>query len=224
MKTSPLHFPRFLVIEGPDGSGKTTQLEMLRDFLVRKGQTVIVAREPGGTKVGEGIRTLFKENFGDTHPMTEALMMLAARNQLYCEVIHPALYEQQTWVLTDRHHPSMYAYQGAGHQLGFGVLNDLRAGMGDMDVTAHGTVILSVSAEERERRMDERGGRDAIDDADLDFRKRVAEAYHEIINGNWHLKLGILHDVNGQGTAQEVHERILDAFYCDLKHLEDVAA
>lgn len=214
-----MKYPRFLVIEGPDGSGKTTQLEMLRQFLIRMGQKVVIAREPGGTKIGEGVRTLFKENFGDTHPMTEALLMLAARNQLYCEVIYPAL-QRGEWVITDRHHPSMYAYQGAGHQLGFGVLNDLRRGMGDMDIAAHGTVILSVPAEERERRMDERGGRDAIDDADLEFRRRVAEAYHEIVHGNWHLMLGVLHDVNGLGEAQEVHERILDAFYLDLKHLE----
>lgn len=219
MKYRPMHFPRFLVIEGPDGVGKTTQLEMLREYLIGKGQEVVIAREPGGTAIGEGVRTLFKENFGNTHAMTEALLMLAARHQLYCEVIYPAL-QRGAWVLTDRHHPSMYAYQGAGHQLGFGALNDLRMGMGDHDTVANSTVILSVPAEERERRMDERGGRDAIDDAELDFRQRVAEAYHEIMHGNWHLRLGVLHDVNGLGTAQEVHERILDALYLDIRHLE----
>lgn len=220
---APRYTPRFLVIEGPDGSGKTTQLEMLRDYLVSKGQTVVVAREPGGTTIGEGVRTLFKENFGHTHPMTEALLMLAARNQLYCEVIYPAL-QRGDWVITDRHHPSMYAYQGAGHQLGFSVLTDLRDGMGDMDVTAQATAILSVPAEERERRMDARGGRDAIDDADQDFRQRVADAYDEIVNGNWHLKIGVLHDVDGTGTAQEVHARIKDAFNWELRDLEVEAA
>ena len=214
-----MKYPRFLVIEGPDGSGKTTQLHMLRDYLESKGVEVVMVREPGGTVVGEGIRQLFKDNFGKTDPLAEALMMLAARQQLTAEVIEPA-FARGAWVISDRHTPSLFAYQGGGQQLGFSALIRLREGLGDRNRNADATVILTVDPEERQRRLDARGELDKIDTAGEAFSTRVAEAYDEMINGNWSLQMGVLHDVDGNGNPDEVHASILDTLYFDLKDLD----
>lgn len=210
---------KFLCIEGPDGSGKTTQLELLRQFLVMRGVEVVMVREPGGTVVGEGIRTLFKENFGQTHPMTEALMMLAARNQLAEEVIRPAL-ARGAWVIADRYTPSLFAYQGAGQQLGFGSLIDLRQGLGHYNLNPDVTLFLRVSDEERRRRLAARGDLDKVDMASDDFKCRVAAAYDEMLDGNWSLGMGIVRQADGEGTPEEVHEWVIEGLFWELRELE----
>ena len=215
---TPTIVPQLLVVEGPDGSGKTTQLELLRKHIESFGVEVVVLREPGGTPFGEDLRDVFKKHFGKTDPMAEALLMQAARQQLDVEVIQPA-FERRAWVITDRHAPSMFAYQGAGHKLGFSSLINLREGLGRHNRIADATVILHVPAEERERRMDARGERDQIDDATLDFRKRVADAYEEFSHGNWSLALGPMEEVDGTGTVEEVHQRVLEGLYWRLKGL-----
>ena len=208
--------PKFLCIEGPDGAGKTTQLQMLHQHLLDQGREVVVVREPGGTVVGESLRGVFKDHFGQTDPMTEALIMLAARQQLTVEVIQPAL-ERGAWVLSDRHTPSLFAYQGGGHGLGFETLIDLRRGLGRCNHNADATVILTVSAEERQRRLALRGELDKIDLAGAAFTQRVAAAYEEMAHGNWSLQIGPLHVVDGDDTPNEVHLKVLKALHSHLK-------
>lgn len=215
-------YGKFLVIEGPDGSGKTTQLQLLRKYLEDQGVEVVAVREPGGTVIGEGIRTLFKENFGATHPLTDALMMLAARNQLTEEVILPAL-QRGAWVISDRHTPSLFAYQGAGQKLGFDALIRLRQAVSRANHNADHTVILSISPEERERRLGARTEElDKIDQAGAVFAQRVADAYTEMTDGNWSLQIGLLTKVEADGTPEEVHANILDAFFFTLRDLRKV--
>jgi dTMP kinase len=106
----------FVTFEGIDGSGKSTQVELLRAELERRGLEVVATREPGGTDLGEGIRELVLQG-PDMTSWAEALLFAAARAELVAETIRPAL-ERGAWVLSDRYFDSSLAYQGVGRNLG----------------------------------------------------------------------------------------------------------
>ena len=104
---------RFITLEGMDGAGKTTHLEWLRQRLAAKGVALTVTREPGGTALGEALRTLLLDIPGIRDPETEALLMFAARREHIAQVIAPALAAGR-WVLCDRFTDATYAYQAGG--------------------------------------------------------------------------------------------------------------
>jgi dTMP kinase len=114
---------RFIVLDGPDGAGKTTQAALLRDRLEERGLRVLLLREPGGTKAGEAIRGLLLEHrHVDLSPLAEAFLFQAARAQLVGEVIRPAL-ARGLWVVCDRFTLSTQVYQGvAGSEVATGGL------------------------------------------------------------------------------------------------------
>lgn len=104
----------FITVEGPDGAGKTTQLQLLSDVLKEKGYNVMTTREPGGTRVGNEIRSLILNPvFEEMTEMTEILLYAASRAQHVEELIRPAL-EAGTIVLCDRFVDASLAYQGYG--------------------------------------------------------------------------------------------------------------
>lgn len=104
---------RFITLEGMDGAGKTTHLEWLRQRLTLRGVSLTVTREPGGTALGEALRTLLLDVPGSRDPETEALLMFAARREHIAQVIAPALTAGR-WVLCDRFTDATYAYQAGG--------------------------------------------------------------------------------------------------------------
>jgi dTMP kinase len=104
---------KFIVIDGPDGCGKTTQIKLLHQFLKNEGIDVISTMDPGGTSIGNKIRKLLKYGSEGIDVATEALLFMASRAQLAGEVIRPAIEKGQT-VLCDRYISSTCAYQGAG--------------------------------------------------------------------------------------------------------------
>ena len=109
---------RFITFEGLDGCGKSTHLERLAGFLREQGLEVLTTREPGGTEIGERVRSILLDS--RTHglaPLAELALMFASRAQQISEVILPAM-NRGTWVLCDRYTDSSEAYQGAGRQLG----------------------------------------------------------------------------------------------------------
>ena len=109
---------RFIVFDGPDGAGKSTQLFMLRDHLAGGGAQVHCVRDPGGTVVGDRIRQiLLDRDSGGISPMCETMLFMASRAQLYSEIIKPAL-ERQKCVLCDRWVSSIYAYQAVAGEAG----------------------------------------------------------------------------------------------------------
>lgn len=225
MNTLMKKYGHFLCIEGPDGSGKTTQLELLRQYLEWRGVEVVVVREPGGTVIGEGIRNLFKENFGHTHSLTEVFMMLAAKTQLNKEIIEPAL-ARGAWVITDRYTPSLYAYQGGGHKVSQRVLDAL-VGQGYKSQafrTPDATLVLQISREEQARRLALRSNEelDKIDTANADFRERVYSVYQKIAERQLNAPLGtITRPVDADQSVQEVHAEIKGSFWVTLSRLDD---
>ncbi len=113
MKVYPVSL--FITFEGPEGSGKTTQITLLADHLSGQGEAVLMTREPGGTTIGDAIRTvLLTPQHTEMSPRAETLLFNAARAQIVDEVIQPALAAGQI-VLCDRYADSTLAYQGYGH-------------------------------------------------------------------------------------------------------------
>ena len=124
---------RFITIEGPDGSGKTTQVERLAERLRSAGHNVLVTREPGGTRLGEQLREILLARHGGVEPtdaLTDALLFEAARRQLIRQVIRPALADG-TIVVCGRYSDSMLAYQGYGAGAPLDVLRAIDAAATD---------------------------------------------------------------------------------------------
>lgn len=115
---------KFVTLEGIDGAGKSTQLAWIVDFLQGNGVNVVVTREPGGTPLGEKLRTLLLDSSLTIHPETEALLMFAARREHLDKVIFPAL-ARGDWVISDRFTDASFAYQGGGRQVEISKLEDL---------------------------------------------------------------------------------------------------
>ena len=108
---------RFLVVEGVDGAGKSTQLPRIENWLSRRGVKTLTTREPGGTPLGESLRAvLLDPRFTGMSPMAELLVMFAARAEHLAKVIAPAL-EDGVWVLSERFTDATFAYQGGGRDL-----------------------------------------------------------------------------------------------------------
>jgi dTMP kinase len=167
----------FITLEGPDGSGKTKQIQPLANFLTEKGFSVFTAREPGGTSIGDQVRNILM-NMENTsmRPRTETLLFCSARAQLVDEVIRPHL-ENGEVVLLDRYADSTMAYQGYGHQ------NDLTLIKNLLDFATGGlkpdlTLLLDVDPEVGLRRRQDGGGEwNRLDAYQLQYHQRVRLGY-----------------------------------------------
>ena len=165
----------FVTFEGIDGSGKTTQVELLRQELERRGREVVATREPGGTALGEGIRDLVLHGV-DMTAWTEALLYAAARAELVAEVIRPTL-DAGGDVVCDRYLDSSIAYQGCGRGLGFDAVLDLNLNAVD-GLLPDRTFLLAVEPADALRRGSDRP--DRSERATLDFHRRVDAGYRSI--------------------------------------------
>jgi dTMP kinase len=164
----------FVTFEGVDGSGKSTQAELLRDALAAEGREVVLTREPGGTELGERVRTLVL-NGPEMSGWAEAALFAAARAELVAEVIRPAL-DRGADVIADRYVDSSLAYQGFARRLGIDAVLELNLAvvqrlMPDL------TVLLLVDVEEARRRA---GATDRLEREGDGFRSLVNAGYLEL--------------------------------------------
>jgi dTMP kinase len=167
---------KFITIDGVEGAGKSTQITFICDYLKAKGVNVILTREPGGTDVGEKIRTLLLSNStGKMHADTELMLMFAARNEHIQNKIMPAL-KQGDWVLSDRFTDASYAYQGGGRGLDVSRIAQLEQWV-SQDFTPDMTLLLDVPVEIGMSRVESRGKKDRIELEATDFFNRVRQAY-----------------------------------------------
>ncbi|HSV86811.1 MAG TPA: dTMP kinase [Levilinea sp.] len=170
----------FITLEGPDGSGKTSHINPLAEFLRQRGYDVLTTREPGGTAISDQVRAVLTrmENKAMS-PRTEILLFCAARAQLVDEVIRPHLSQGQV-VLSDRYADSTLAYQGYGHQYDREFLRrllDFTTGCLWPDLT----VLLDIESRVGLQRKQSAGGEwNRLDDYELAFHQRVRQGYHEM--------------------------------------------
>lgn len=202
-----------IVIEGPEGAGKTTQVRMLAEWISAEGGKVIAVREPGGTPLGDEIRRLLLlELASDITPRAESLLFMASRAQLVEREIAPAIASGAT-VIMDRFFLSTYAYQVAGRGLPqeeVVVANRLATAEVRPDIT----VLLSIPAEEGLARAKQRGPRDRMEREDGAFHERVTRAFAEFATREWqaaHPDAGPVVGVDARGSVEEVFARVRGA-------------
>ena len=167
----------FVTFEGPDGSGKTTQMGMLMPVLQELGLDIVRTREPGGTDIGDQIRSVIMNMKNKSmHPRSEILLFCASRAQLVEELIRPSLADGKL-VLCDRYADSTLAYQGYGHGLDLETLSRL------LDFATGGlkpdlTLLFDISAEAGlRRRLTNHEEWNRMDDYALQFHERVRQGY-----------------------------------------------
>jgi dTMP kinase len=181
----------FITLEGPDGSGKTSHIKPLAEWLEEQGYRVHTAREPGGTLISEQIRTIIHDlKNTEMHPHTETLLYQAARAQIVEELLRPKLAEG--WVvLCDRYADSTLAYQGYGHQQNLDEVRALvRYATGGLvpDLTLLLDVDVETGLMRSSRRHSEGGEWNRLDAYQMDFHQRVREGYLELVKqepGRW---------------------------------------
>ena len=170
----------FITLEGPEGSGKTSHIPYLVEYLREKGHTVFPTREPGGTLIGEQIREVIHDLKNvEMHPRTETLLYQAARAQIVEQVIKPRLAQGEI-VISDRYYDSTIAYQGYGHQ------QDLEQVRALVKYATGGlvpdlTVLLDVDVEEGLRRKKKENEWNRLDAYTVEFHKRVRAGYLEMV-------------------------------------------
>ena len=172
----------FIVMDGPDGSGKTTQINLLKEYLEEAGYECLITREPGGTVIGEEIRQLIlNPEHKEMSPVTEMLLYAASRAQLVHEVIGPAL-EEGKIVISDRFVDSSIVYQGIARKLGISTVSAVNApGIGIY--RPDGIFFIDLSEAEGLRRKKEQKNLDRMEQEGIDFHHMVSEGYRKVLSG-----------------------------------------
>lgn len=172
----------FITFEGPDGAGKTTVINRLRDFFSQMTTQYIVTREPGGSQIAEEIRRVILSSANQQMAATtEALLFAASRGQHVQDVILPALKKGIT-VISDRYIDSSLAYQGVGRQLGIGPVQKIND-FATKGLTPDLTLFLDLDPQKGlERIMQKRSNKeDRLDKEKLAFHQLVYQGYQEVI-------------------------------------------
>ncbi len=171
----------FITFEGPEGSGKSTQIKLLQDFFKAKGLETLVTREPGGTKPGDSIReVLINKSSGNLEAETELFLMLAQRCEHLRKVINPALKAGKV-VLCDRYFDSSVAYQGYGRGLGAQKVRKAHEEfLGDFLPTL--TVLLQIKPSDGLKRANHGGTKqlDRMECEELAFHEKVYDGYNKM--------------------------------------------
>jgi dTMP kinase len=205
---------RLIVLEGPEGAGKTTQLRRLAEWLAARGRDVVAVREPGGTVVGDEIRRILLDPGSDIVARAEALLFMASRAQLVEREIRPAL-DRGAVVLVDRFFLATYAYQGVGRGLPEAELRAANA-MATAGLVPDVTILMMLPVAEGLSRANLRGEQDRMERAALDFHERVAGAFERFAGTTWqsdHPECGPIVVVDAVGDEAVVFERILTVLH-----------
>lgn len=167
---------KFITVEGQDGAGKSTNIDIVADYLTHANIDFIHTREPGGTPFGECVRKLLlgssDHDFGN---MAELLLMFAARAQHLEEVIMPALTAGK-WVLCDRFTDASFAYQGGGRGVDLDTIKQLQQ-IVHKDLTPNLTLLLDLPVEIGQQRASQRSSADRFERQKLEFKARVRDTY-----------------------------------------------
>lgn len=200
----------FIAFEGIEGSGKTTHVNLLSDYLREKGHEVVTTREPGGTPVGEALRSVLLRKDLHVLPLTELLVFLASRAQHVEEVIRPAL-DKGSIVLCDRFIDASFAYQGYGRGIDLGIIETLNR-LVTKGVRPNLTILLDCAVDIGLARKSADGNLDRFEKEDLSFHNRIRNAYLELAEDDpkRYVVLNAKNDLTGtQAVIREKVEKLL---------------
>ena len=195
--------PLFIAFEGVEGSGKSTQIRLLAGALRELGVEAVMTREPGGTAAGEAIRAVALDKELHLDAVAELMLMLAARSVFVSEVVKPALAAGRV-VLTDRFELSTFAYQGGGRGLPLDRIKEIND-MATEGIRPDLCLVLDVEVEGGQGRGLS-SARDRIEREDIEFHRRVAEAYRRLAVSEPNVAL-----VDGRGEIEEVFAAVWKA-------------
>ncbi|HZN09241.1 MAG TPA: dTMP kinase [Pyrinomonadaceae bacterium] len=213
----------FITFEGIDGSGKSTQLRLLNNFLRAHGLNPLITREPGGTPVGLRLRAALLDASEEVDPLTELLVFAADRAQHVRRVIRPSL-EAGRIVISDRYADATVAYQGAGRGFSPELISEI-VQLATEGLKPDLTVLFDLGIDESTNRTTRRStgksstksGRDRLDIEDAEFHARVRDAYLRIAGAEpERVKL-----VDSSGPVELTHERVKDIVVPFLKSRRD---
>ena len=201
---------KFIVLDGPDGCGKSTQARLLAETMEKKGMTAVVLRDPGGTKIGEQIRRILLQN--DNREMSvrcEALLYMASRAQLFDQSIKPALADGAC-VICDRWLSSTYAYQAVAGKIGVDRL--LQLAQASLERTWPDlTMIMDIPSEIGLQRVGP--APDRMEEKSADFHQRVRQAFLHLTQTRRDVV-----SIDGSGTVEQVHRRIVEVIESEYVH------
>lgn len=205
----------FIVMEGPDGSGKTTQISLLTQYLEELGIDYIVTREPGGTRIGEAIRQIIlNPEFKEMSDVTEMLLYAASRAQLMKDVISPAIQAGKV-VISDRFVDSSLVYQGIARGLGSQVVYNVNApGIGDCQPDR--IFFIDIPEEEGLKRKMKQKKLDRLEQESIDFHHMVSQGYRTVLSGRPEVVL-----IDGCLPVSKIQTRIRNEMDALLSKAED---
>jgi len=195
------------VFEGPDGSGKSTQIRLLKEYLDKIGHKCLVTREPGGTRISEDIRALIlNPDYEEMSSVTEMMLYAAARAQLVHEVIGPAIERGET-VISDRFVDSSLVYQGIARGIGIrevASVNALCIGDYKPDVTFY----IDLPEEEGLRRKKMQKKLDRLEKESVDFHHMVSEGFRKIFSDRPEVV-----KIDGMMSVEQIQQLIRDEIH-----------
>lgn len=196
----------FITFEGGEGTGKTTQIAMLSEYLRQQNADLLVTREPGGCHEAEALRNIFQHRHDlKWEPISRALIVTAARAEHVIKVINPALQDNKT-ILCDRFFDSTLAYQGYGMGVSLDVLKAIHKDALD-NIEPDVTFILDMDVKKAMDRASRRGEADAIEAMDISFHEKLRMGYQAIAKENPKR----VYMINADDTAEAVHDKVVIA-------------
>ena len=212
----------FINFEGVDGSGKTSVIQAITEYLKNQGYDLIVTREPGGTKISEQIREILlnAENF-DMLPVTEALLYAASRSQHVYEKILPALQANQI-VITDRYIHSSLAYQGIVKKLTPSLVEEINRPAINQNLYPDITFVLDVPIEVARARMNRDTSRaaDRFDQESADFHQQVRNAF-KTVGKDYSTELHPIYIIDASKPLKEVVKDILKILLPKISEIKE---
>ena len=194
----------FISMEGPDGSGKSTQIELLKKYFEEKGIECVITREPGGTRISEAVRgVILNKDYTEMDYMTELLLYASARAQLVSEVILPAL-EEGKCVISDRFVDSSAVYQGIARGLGVETVYEINK-YATRNRFPDKTFLLDLPAEVGIARKKDQKDLDRMEREKLSFHEKVAQGYRDMAERDSERIVRI----DATKSVEEIHEAII---------------
>ncbi len=190
----------FITFEGADGCGKTTQLKLLAEYLMKNGRDVVITREPGAKGLGEKVREILLNYDGVVSDRCESFLFLADRAQNIDVIVNPAVEAGQI-VLCDRHIDSTVAYQGYGRGLDIeriNMLNNIATNSRKPDLT----IVFDIDVETSQKRVGSE--KDRMESAGIEFHNRVRNGYLEIAKQEpQRVKV-----IDASGDIEDIHNEV----------------